>query len=53
MASRRPSLTRGKIRTEAEFCLVRHQIDVMEGKSELGDELKPLYALVDADEART
>jgi len=25
----------------------------MEGKSELGDELKPLYALVDADEART
>ena len=45
-------LSRGKIRTEAEFYLVRHRIDVLEGKPELGHELKNLYALIEAYEGR-
>ena len=36
----------GRIGSEAEFCLVRHRIDVLEGQPELGEELGPLYALV-------
>ena len=44
-------LARGKIRTETEFYLVRHQIDVLEGEPELGEELRKLCALVDAYEA--
>jgi hypothetical protein len=45
-------MARGKIRTEAEFSLVRHRIDVLEGEPELAAELKSLYALVEAFEAR-
>jgi len=45
-------MARGKIRTEAEFYLVRHRIDVLEGEPELAEELKSLYALVEAYEAR-
>ena len=43
---------RGKIRTEAEFYLVRHRIDVLEGEPELTEELKRLYALAGTFEAR-
>ena len=46
-------LARGKIRTEAEFYLVRHRIDVLEGEPELPEALRTLYALVEAFEART
>jgi hypothetical protein len=42
---------RGKIRTEAEFCLVRHLIDEAEGAGQPAL-LKELYALVAAFEAR-
>jgi len=45
-------MARGKIRTEAEFYLVRHNIDVLEGEPELPEELRRLYALVEAYEAR-
>jgi hypothetical protein len=45
-------LTRGKIRTEAEFYLVRHRIDVLEGEPELPAELQRLYALVEVFEGR-
>lgn len=37
--------SRGTIRTEAEFHLVRHRIDVLEAEPELGEELRALYAL--------
>jgi hypothetical protein len=46
-------LARGKIRSEAEYYLVRHEIDMVEGDLYRRDELKVLYALVDAFEART
>ena len=42
---------RGRIRTEAEFYLVRHQIDEAEGAAQ-ESMLAELYALVDAYEAR-
>jgi hypothetical protein len=42
---------RGCIRTEAEFYLVRHRIDVLEGEPELADQLARLYALVGAYES--
>ncbi len=45
-------MARGKIRTEAEFHLVRHRIDVLEVEPELAEELRSLYALVEAYEAR-
>ena len=45
-------MERGKIKTESEFYLVRHRIDVAEGESELVEELEKLYALVGAYEAR-
>jgi hypothetical protein len=45
-------LVRGKIRTEREFYLVRHQIDVLEGQPELAEDLKCLYSLADEYEAR-
>jgi len=45
-------MARGKIRTEAEFYLVRHRIDVLEGEPELSEQLRNLYALVEAFEAR-
>ena len=45
-------LARGKIRTEAEFYRVRHEIDVLEGEPSQRTELVNLYALVDAFESR-
>ena len=45
-------LARGKIRSEAEFYRVRHEIDVTEGDPNRQEELRKLYALVDAYEAR-
>ena len=45
-------LVRGKIRSEAEFYCVRHEIDVLEGEPSRRKELVNLYALVDAFEAR-
>jgi len=42
---------RGSIRSESEFYLVRDQIDAFEGVPGQEDELKRLYALVDAYEA--
>jgi hypothetical protein len=45
-------MARGKIRTEAEFSLVRHRIAVLEGEPELAEELRNLYALVEAFESR-
>jgi hypothetical protein len=42
------TIRRGRIQTDAEFHQVRHRIDVLEGEPELGDELKHLYALVEA-----
>lgn len=43
-------LARGKIRTEAEFHLVRHQIDILESAPELSANLRNFYALVEAYE---
>ena len=45
-------MARGKIRTEAEFCLVKHKIAVLEGEPELPEQLRTLYALVEAYAAR-
>lgn len=45
-------LGRGKIRTKAEFHLVRHRVDVLESEPELPAELRRLYALVEVFEAR-
>jgi hypothetical protein len=45
-------MERGRIRTESEFYLVRHRIDIAEGEPELTEELEKLYALVGAYEAR-
>jgi hypothetical protein len=42
------TLTRGRIGSDAEFHQVRHRIDVLEGEPELGQELRRLYALVEA-----
>jgi len=44
-------VVRGKIKTKAEFHLVRHRIDVLEGEPELPAELRRLYALAGAFEA--
>jgi len=44
-------LARGKIRTEAEFHLVRCRIDVLESEPELPEELRLLYALAGAFKA--
>ena len=38
---------RGKIRTESEYFLIRHKIDVLEGIGDT-DLLTELYALVDS-----
>lgn len=43
--------SRGKIRTEAEYYLIRHQIDVLEGGSS-DVLLQELYSLADAYEAK-
>lgn len=45
-------LARGKIRSEAEFYRIRHEIDVLEGEPSRRNELEDLYALVDAFESR-
>lgn len=45
-------LERGKIRTEAEFYRIRHEVDVLEGRPESGVELQRLYSLIDAYEVR-
>jgi hypothetical protein len=45
-------IERGRIRTEAEFYLVRHRIDVIEGEPKHEGELDQLYALVGDYEAR-
>jgi hypothetical protein len=45
-------LARGKIRSEAEFYRVRHEIDVLEAEPSRRSELVNLYALVDAFESR-
>ncbi len=45
-------MERGRIKTESEFYLVRHRIDVAEGEPGLVEELEELYALVGAYEAR-
>lgn len=44
-------LARGKIRSEAEYHRVRHEIDVVEGDPSRHDELKELYGLIDAFDA--
>lgn len=41
-------MARGKIRTEAEFYLVKHKIAVLEGEPDLPEQLRSLYALVEA-----
>jgi hypothetical protein len=43
-------LERGKIRTEAEFYRVRHEVDVLEGQPGKQSELHKFYALIDAFE---
>jgi hypothetical protein len=45
-------MERGRIKTESEFYLVRHRIDIAEGEPEFAEELEKLYALVGAYEAR-
>lgn len=45
-------LERGKIRTEAEFYRIRHEVDVLEAQPESGVELQRLYSLIDAYESR-
>ncbi len=45
--------TRGKIRSEAEYYRVRHEIDIVEGDISRRDELKALYGLIDAFDSRT
>jgi len=43
---------RGSIRTENEFYLIRHQVDLLEGEPSQEHELRLLYELVDKFEAR-
>ena len=45
-------LARGKIRSEAEFYRVRHEIDVLEGEPSRNSKLVRLYELANAYEAR-
>jgi hypothetical protein len=45
-------MERGRIKTESEFYLVRHRIDIAEGEPEFAEELEKLYAMVGAYEAR-
>jgi hypothetical protein len=45
-------LARGKIRSEAEYHRVRHEIDVVEGDPSRHGELEELYGLIDAFDAR-
>jgi hypothetical protein len=43
---------RGAIRSESEFYLVRHRVDLLEGDASQGEELRLLYALMDRFESR-
>jgi hypothetical protein len=45
-------LARGKIRSEAEYHRVRHEIDLVEGDPSRHGELNDLYGLIDAFDAR-
>jgi hypothetical protein len=45
-------LERGKIRTEAEFYRIRHEVDVLEGQPDKQSELHRLYALIGDFESR-
>ena len=45
-------LTRGRIRTEAEFYRVRHESDLMEGQPHKAHELQQLYSLTGEYESR-
>jgi len=45
-------VTRGSIRTEAEFYLVRHKVDLLEGVAGEGQSLHRFYSFVDAYEAK-
>ncbi len=45
-------LARGKIRSEAEYYRIRHEIDIVEGEPSRKGELQDLYGLIDAFEAR-
>jgi len=45
-------LERGKIRTEAEFYRIRHEVDLLEGQPGAQDELQRLYYLIDVYERR-
>lgn len=44
--------TRGSIRSQNEFYLVRHHVDLLEGDSSKREELRLLYELVDGYESR-
>lgn len=44
--------TRGFIRGEAEYYLVRHQIDMLEGEASQKDQLQKYYEMVDRFETR-
>jgi hypothetical protein len=44
-------ITRGNIRTKAEFYLVRHQVDLIEGVRDSEQSLHLLYSLLDAYES--
>jgi hypothetical protein len=43
---------RGSIRGENEFCLIRHQVDLLEGEASRMEELHLLYELVEKFESR-
>ena len=45
-------LSRGRIRTEAEFYLVRHQLDLLEGVQGSEAALDKMYALIAAYESK-
>ncbi|QOF75930.1 hypothetical protein [Variovorax sp. 38R] len=45
-------LQRGRIRTEAEFYRVRHEIDVLEGQPDRQAELQRLYSIIGDFESR-
>lgn len=45
-------LERGKIRTEAEFYRIRHEVDLLEGRPGAHDELQRMYSLIDIYEKR-
>jgi len=46
-------VSRGRIKSEAEFYLVRHQVDILEGVVDKKESLLNLYSLLGAYEAKT